>query len=695
MDIRPFANFAPMRVLPLLAVLACQGLHAQVRINEMQCTRRAGSDGKGVQGDWVELYNAGRTTVDVSGYALVVDGMSHRLHGPLRMAPRTFHVLWCDDAATESPDHIDLKLARTGGTLLLVAADGVTVHDIFPWPALPQGCTIGRKRDGGRDRGYFERPTPGASNANSTAADVLLAPPRIDVVDGTARIIAPEAATEVRYTVDGAPPNARSTLYTGPFAVTGGQVLRAMAWAPDAIAAASTAYAVGIPEQAWSLVVAPTDLSGEQGITDVASGNFSRSGPAWERQAWLQQGADGAHAAAVGVAVAGSGTRSLPKRNFKLLAKDRFDASGPIRLPDGGTAPEVVLRADAGPNAFLRNRFILEVARRSGARVDIQPSTPVPLYINGGYQGLYRVMPAKNTAWARGLNGGAPVDLIDGAGPRAVSGGTKAYDELLLTLAKGATAAELEASVDLNSLIDLACFDLWTGRGDHDLNVRCWRPRAAGGRWRWILFDMDQWAPPTDRTVRRMCASAIPETPYVGVLLKEAGLRDRLLARMSALLATTLGPDRALALLDSLADAHATDMAADHSRWHMELSMPSPVAARAELVAHIKGRKLPLLAQLRQETGSRARSLDVEVVPAGAGTVAIEGLRLTSTARRVDSFAGVPLHLRAVPATGMEFAGWRNRAETGPDLVLSGERDEKAVAVFRPAALSSKNGLKQ
>lgn len=684
-----------MRSWAFVPVLLAHSLWGQVRINELQCTRDPDSDGKGANGDWIELYNAGPKAVDLAGYALVLDGVAHKFEAPLMVPPRSLRVLWCDGDPKAGTDHLSVKLSRTGGTLLLVASDKVTVLDLFHWPALPAGCSIGRREDGGRAWGFFAHPGPGASNNDRYAVDQILEAPVVTSANGRLRIILPEGADEVRYTLDGSVPDESSSVYSSPLLATDGTILRARAYASSAIPSAEVVSMPGIPADAWSLVIAPADLQGPQGIADVATGNFSRYGPAWQRQAWIQYGPGNSTATPVRVAIAGSGTRSLAKRNFKLFAKDRSGATGKLRLPDGSEADEVVLRADASPNAFLRNEFMNEIARRSGGNVDVQHSTPVPLYINGRYQGLYRVMPAKNKAWAKGLNGGRPVELVDGAGPRAVSGGLKNYTAMGKAIADGVGAPILENLVDLNSLIDLACFDLWTGRGDHDLNVRCWRPRGPGGKWRWVLYDMDQWAPPTERTVQRMCAAAVPETPFVPQVLSDPELRMLLLARMSALLATTLSADRGEALLDSLYDRHAVEMAKDHARWHCELLMPSPKAAKTGIVGHLQGRNAALMAQLRQATGVKTRSVAVAVEPTGAGTVLLENLSFTDAQRNVESFAGVPLHLQAIPTAGMEFVGWKNTEVSNPVFVLAGLRDERAVAVFRPSGSASKGTLKQ
>lgn len=671
----------------LLLLLNAPFLHAQLLINELQCTRVAGSDGHGPNGDWVELHHAKSDTLDLEGHALVLQARTAYLPKGLRIAPQGRVVLWCGKANGHAPDHIGLDLPRAGGTLLLVAPDRSTVLDVFHWPALPAGVSIGRKQDGGRAWGYFAAPTPGGPNG-AACSHVLEAPGLRSGEQGL--VLAHALEGTVHYTVDGADPGPEDSILRQPLQLPPGSVVRARSFAQDAVPGPVACHTVGLAEEAWGLIIAEQDLHGPLGITDTATGNHARKGRAWQRQAWLQR-AD--VVLPIGLAVAGSGSRSLPKRNFKVLVRDRFKGKEAVPLPDGTAWRNVVLRADASPHAFLRNSFMEEVARRSGNRVDVQPGVPLPLYLNGRYQGLYRAMPAKGEEWVRRLNGDQAVELIEGPAGHVVQGDDQHYRKLLHALLAGTPSDTIARMADLSSLVELACFDLWTGRADHELNVRCWRPAQAGGRWRWVMYDMDQWAPPADRTLARMCGAAMPEAPYLPQLLADPGSRALLLARMAALGATTLSTDRAKAVADSIYARHRPAMVRDQLRWKDEMPSPDPETVYQELVAHIAERNAHLFGQLSGRTGHALRTLSLHVEPADAGSVYMEDLHVTSSARTMQVFADVPLHLQAIPATGMEFAGWKGLEAEGERAVCSPRRNMRVTALFRPAGLSRQGGL--
>jgi len=123
------------------------------------------------------------------------------------------------------------------------------------------------------------------------------------------------------------------------------------------------------------------------------------------------------------------------------------------------------------------------------------------------------------------------------------------------------------------------------------------------------------------------------------------------------------------------------------------MPMVAPAEAHAALVRHITQRNAQVLRQLAEHTGRAQCRLSVQVEPAGAGIVAVEGLALAGSRTAVEGFAGVPLQLEAKPAAGMEFDGWRGVAAQEAGITLAPQGNMRLVAVFRPQALSRKGGL--
>lgn len=619
-------------------------------------------DSTGRTPDWIEVYNPTAHAIDLKGWRIAMAGRQHVFTTPFTIAPKSFRTLLCDGRAGEGPDHIAFKLAKEGGALLLIAPDGITIADVFSFPAVPADVSIGRMPDGAKNWSFYPTPTPGKANRSTHGPIQGRCPaPTASVESGfhassLSVALTSDAGCRIRSTTDGtAPTLTNGTTYDHALQLTASATLKARAFAPDKLPSevVTHTYLIG-EEQAttFTLDLAPDDLWDDStGIyTTGLFNNNTRNGKAWERPGTLKQFASGS-AHEVGVRLSGSGSRGARKRSFKLFAADAFV------FPDSTRMNEALLRADASPHAFLRNTTLEVLVQRFGLALEVQPSVPVALYLNAQLWGLYRWMPAKDSELLEQRSGAEAVDLLEGPSFHALSGSNDHFLRAQELLLNRAPVDSIDRVIDTESLIDLACMDLWTGRADHELNVRCYRPKQAGGRWRWMLFDMDLWAPPNENSVQRMSLAAAPETPFVPQLLAHPVLQERLLSRITALQAAVYS--RVASTADSLHRANQAALLADYRRWELELDLPHPDTSLAELERFASARPDHLFAHLARHTGRKLRTVRVEAPPEELGTILLNGLVLPPGEQEVRCFAGVALQLEARPAAQVEFAGWR------------------------------------
>ncbi|MBL7981702.1 MAG: CotH kinase family protein [Flavobacteriales bacterium] len=671
----------------------------QLVINELQASNRTTlRTANGATPDWIELYNAGTVAADLVGMRIAINGRQHVIDAPIRIAAKGFVLLYCDGRTDEGPEHLGFSLERTGGTVLLIAADGYTILDLFTYPELPTDASMGRLPDGSKAWSFFVQPSPGTrcDKDQLTVIRTWTAAPAVNFVEVTiseqveVTLIAPEPSV-IRYTTDATPPStSNGHIYEAPLLLPRGTVLRAMAFAPNAWP--SPEVCVTLPgatpvTRSLSLVLDPQDLwSDSTGImTHGSFANHTRSGRAWERAGWLQE--NGEPASPVGIRVSGSGSRGLAKRSLKVYARDGDgSAAKAFTFADGTTCDELMLRADAGPLAFLRNMLMETVVHQYGLNVEVQPSEPVEVLLNGEPWGLYRRMPPKDAEWLKQRSGAEAVDVLEGPAFVARSGSNARFLLAEQALTSGADPDSLAVRIDLNSLIDLACIDLYTGRADHDLNVRCFRPKQLGGRWRWVLFDMDLWAPAHENSVERMCAASVAETPFVPQLLSHPMLQQRLLARITALQATAFNTRSLQQLADSIHRVNAAALEADHARWSNTLVRPEPPAALEQLAQFTKERPEHLFAHLAERTGRRVREVVIEAPPAERGRLLLEGLPMPPGRHVVRCFEGVAMNLTAEPAPDHEWAGWKGARGETAQLTVDLARSGTIKVLFRPLA---------
>ena len=388
----------------------------------------------------------------------------------------------------------------------------------------------------------------------------------------------------------------------------------------------------------------------------------------------------------------------MAKRSFKLFAREEY--AGPrigFPFPDGACYTEAILRADASPNGYLHNTIMESVVTQGKLALDVQPSTTWPLYLNNIYWGTYRLMPPKDEEWLSTVSGSTDLDVLAGPALRAISGSNVDLYQAIALIEQKVPIGQIEELIDLESLIDLACMDLYTGRADHDLNVRCYRPHINGepGRWRWVLYDMDLWSAPKENSVMRMCMSTDQEAPYLSLLLDHPEIQERLLKRMVALQATILDPFCMQAISDSIYQANSAVLAEDQRRWEGELARPDPQHALNEVHEMIKERGAYLMQFLGEHTGHEVRMVTINVPDPRTGHFLLNGCEMDPGRRRIRSFSHIPLPIEARPRPEYMFTEWNSHSRD-PVLTFDGSGSQNVIeGGFVPVLRTHKDILQQ
>ncbi len=138
-----------------------------LRINEVCSTNKKSLKANdGTSPDWIEIYNSGSTSCDLSGVGLS-DGDKNRFKFTFPQGSvlkgGEYLIVFCDDTeATSSELHAPFKISASGETIYLTAADGTDI-DKVTLPELDVDVTYGRIAD---DFALLKA-TPGASNENA------------------------------------------------------------------------------------------------------------------------------------------------------------------------------------------------------------------------------------------------------------------------------------------------------------------------------------------------------------------------------------------------------------------------------------------------------------------------------------------------------------------------------------------------
>ncbi len=221
MKLKPKFMAAGLAAVLLTAGIPCSGFvqpsanaaDFTVYINEI-CTQNKAclADSYGVYSDWIELYNSGNSTVDLSGY-----GISDKTEEPLQwvfpagttIAAGERKIIFASkQASTASELHTGFALSKNGETIVLSSPQGEILQQVTV-PTLAEDSSYGRTPDGS-DTFEIMSATPGSPNETVTSAPVFSAESGFYGSDFSLSLSA-NANETIYYTTDGSDPTTSST----------------------------------------------------------------------------------------------------------------------------------------------------------------------------------------------------------------------------------------------------------------------------------------------------------------------------------------------------------------------------------------------------------------------------------------------------------------------------------------------------
>jgi len=141
-------------------------------INEIMASNQttiADPDSVDEYDDWIEIYNAGTTSVDLGRFYFsdsenpFDDRIPRNTPDKTTIQPEEFLLFWADSDTEQGPNHLKFKLSATGETISLYYKDGRLI-DSHTFGIQTTDISEGRSADGGDNWIKFNAPTPGATN---------------------------------------------------------------------------------------------------------------------------------------------------------------------------------------------------------------------------------------------------------------------------------------------------------------------------------------------------------------------------------------------------------------------------------------------------------------------------------------------------------------------------------------------------
>ena len=173
-----YKNYLKVAIICCCFLLQINTVEAQLYINELMASNSTNiADESGDFDDWIEIYNAGASDIDLAGYH-----MSDDLANPtLWQIPSTnaalttvsaggFLLLWADKDLAAGANHLNFKLGSGGESVSLYLPDGSTQVDAVTFGVQNTDVSFGRIEDGSGDFQTFPVATPGISNTDEVSS---------------------------------------------------------------------------------------------------------------------------------------------------------------------------------------------------------------------------------------------------------------------------------------------------------------------------------------------------------------------------------------------------------------------------------------------------------------------------------------------------------------------------------------------
>lgn len=714
----------------------------QVVINEYTCSNKDDYlDNFGEYEDWIEFYNTGGTTADISGYFLTdKNGNRDKWAFPagtnIPAAGRLRIFASGIDTVLGGQIHSSFKLTQMKQEYIIFsnALDTSVVDSIRIDQPTQRNHSRGRETDGAVAWKFFTNPTPNNSNNFSTAYDAYAVQTVFDVAQGfypstvTLSLSSPESNITIRYTTDGTEPTAASSIYTAPLSISNTTIVRARCFSSNSAILPSftknNSYFINENHTFPVISVASADFPNLFNGTPEIMSSFEYFDANQQFQ-FEMEGDFRGH---------GNDSWAFNQKGIRFYVRDQYGYANKIDYPIFPSSPrtdfDVLIIRNSGsdnypggstilnrPTCHVRDGYIQTLAEDHNLNVDTRKYQPCIVYLNGEYWGIYEIRERIDSDYTEYYHNQKEkrVDMLEYWGALSVRYGTTTDWNALYTymttnsLANVANYNYVLGEIDEMSFLDYFIMNTHIVNTDWlNWNTKWWRgtkPTAPTG-WRYTFWDMDNvfnlgqnyTGVGTTTYLNDPCNPqtlfpgnpSVPHMDMINALLANPTFYDLYINRYADLLNTTLNCDTMLSHFDAMIAALAVEMPQQITRWGGTMTEwnANVQLLRAEITGRCTVIDSLIIGCYQPNIGTKA-PIVVNVSPAGSGNVKINTIYPNAYPWNGDYFTSVNLSFQAFENTGFAFDHWEvfNHTPIPGTLVDSIYFDfttaDSVVAVFR------------
>jgi len=652
--------------------------------------------------DWIELYNNTNIPKNIGGYYLSDDpAVLNKWRIPSVTIPAHGYLLiWADKKDIRKTQlHTNFSLNADGETIILSDASQKVI-DRIEFPKQKSDISCMKNSDGIL---YYMYPTPGTKNTQANSALFRSSEPIFTYDSSTQKLtISQEHGAAIYYTTDGSIPTRNSTKYTNPISINKTMVVRAKALEPGKFLSSTEngTYLIGADQNIKlpiiSVAINPDYLFSEDyGIYTIGTGHTLDDGHEnfrqdWERSAsveYFDENKVSQFSQNIGLSIFGSYTRRYAKKSFKVRTKDKYGKKSikyklfPQKDLDKFTSFGIRSGGNGWHTSIFKDAMLQDLIH-DNMDVDYQANQPVVLFVNGKYWGVSYLRERYNKDYFKNNNHvSGKIDFLE-LDAQVKKGDATDYNNLINyirqhDLSNNSAYNYVTDRIDINNYLNYMVSEIYMGNLDWpNNNVRYWKEKKEGAKWRWLTYDFDFAFGPVNYDNLSYAAGDLTDsighnnkvewsTFLFKNMLKNQTFRNRFIGKYLTHIYTTFDPDRVKIFINKYKNQIASEMPRDIQRWLNDHQYGSQRELTSYQKWEIEVNSLSSFADGRPtvakqyletyfgNTTYHTFSLDLPV----NGHVKIEDADIRTNYSE-NYLHGAILELKAIPNSGYKFKRW-------------------------------------
>lgn len=636
--------------------------------------------------DWIELYNAGTSTVNIGGYFLTDnfnDKQKWQIPAGTSVETKGFLIIWADSRNTGL--HTSFNISASGEELAICNASGEFI-DSVSFVVQEPNISMGRKTDGGLPWVFFIKPTPGAANSFETFTGITQNVPQFSVLGGIFKTpvtleITNTFGGETRYTTDGSDPGENSPLVTGPIQIDSTTIVRSRIYQQGKVPGriVTHSYFIDSENEIGSLPVVSI-ASNPGNFWDPEKGIYVQTfKPEWEVpiniELFENDGSDRAgFNLAAGTKVNGLYSWQLPQKMLGVYFRKEY-GEGKLDYPvlfdqQRKSYNSFALRASGSDwaNTMFRDGMTQSLTIENMG-IDFQGFRAAVLFVNGRYMGINNIRAKVDEDLILETHNlaGQKIDMIENE--NYAEAGTLDQYLAFKTLYQNNLSIQqnfdaVATQMDIENFTDFIITEIYSQNTSVDHNIMAWKPQS-GGKWKWILNDLDRGFYSAESNLIDYYVNR-NVYPFKN-LLGNDGYRKYFGKRLADHLFTTFNPVRVKTIIDTFRENIKDEIPRHIERWKGTTSdYGNPISSVEywngeidKMKAFADARPGFLLNDLRNYGFKSIAPLSVSITPSNAGIIDFNGIKIKQESSRGSYPENEEITLAAEPKGGYIFKGWR------------------------------------